>query len=138
MARLHALVRDPSKAAVSNSPASLGADVDHRSKEARRLRDLLEALVNDLGGFNAISAAELMLARRAAMLALQAERLEERFAQEAPSATALELHGRLTGNLRRALETLTRSGGLPRRPREIDRVPSVEQYARMVNGEASP
>ena len=50
------------------------AGTDHRSAWMRRLRDLVQAHISDLGGDDVISHSERMLINRASMLALQLER----------------------------------------------------------------
>jgi hypothetical protein len=47
----------------------------------RRLRDLIADHISDLGGQDLISSAEMILVRRAAMLTLQLEMMEQRWAQ---------------------------------------------------------
>jgi hypothetical protein len=89
----------------------------------RRLRDLMALHVADLGGDDAISAAERSIVRRAATLTVELERLELRFAT-AGEATAddLDLYQRTAGNLRRLLESI----GLERRARDV--TPSLSEY----------
>jgi hypothetical protein len=95
--------------------------LDHRGAWARRLKDLIAAALSDLGGIDAASEAEKVLVRRAAMLALQCELMEQRFAKNQngeAGAKQLETYQRCTNTLRRVLEAL--SSGLARRPREIN------------------
>jgi hypothetical protein len=96
------------RSAISNGSALL-PDLDHRSAWSRRLRDLIASHVSDLGGEDLLSAAELALVRRAAMLTLQLELLEQRFSEnERGKATPSELneYQRATNSLRRVLEAL--------------------------------
>lgn len=84
----------------------------------RRYRDLIAAHLSDLGGEDNINAAELVLVRRAAMLTLQLEIMETRFASEIGGAAEnkqLETYQRATNTLRRTLETL----GLERRMKDV-------------------
>jgi hypothetical protein len=92
-------------------------DVDGRSAWMRRYRDLIADHVNDLGGPSAISEAEKVLVRRAAMLTLQTELMETRWAQNNGEASPrqIETYQRCTNTLRRTLESL----GLQRRPRDV-------------------
>jgi hypothetical protein len=101
------------RSAISNG-SSLLASVDHRTATMRRLKDLVADYTADLGGSDHVSTGEAALIRRAAMLSLQAERMEARFVEQegAASPSALDLYQRLTGALRRCLEGL----GLDRRP----------------------
>jgi hypothetical protein len=110
------------------------SDVDHRSAWMRRLRDLVHAHTADLGGEDATSQAEQVLIRRAAMLTLQLEMMEQRFAANDGEASShqLEVYQRTSNSLRRLLESL----GLKRRPKNIT-PPTLEQYARRLDGEAA-
>ena len=93
--------------------------VDGRSAEARRFRDVLAEIVSDLGGADHLSEGERQLARRCAMLSVEAERME---------ATAvgggdldLEAYGSLTNTLWRALSRI----GLRRRQHDVELCPKV-------------
>src|SRR5262245_12948148 len=89
---------------------------DRNSVWSRRLADLIALHVSDLGGSDAISEAEKVLVRRAAMLSLQLEMMEQKWAANggAASAKELALYARATGNLRRVLRDL----GLQRRQKD--------------------
>jgi hypothetical protein len=90
---------------------------------ARRLRDLIEQHVADLGGNEAVSAAERSIVRRAATLTVELERMEAAFALAgAASPQDLDLYQRTAGNLRRLLESL----GLQRRARDV--TPDLKTY----------
>ena len=106
------------RSALTNG-SSLFADstLDERSAWARRFRDLLALLTSDLGGTDALSEAEKALVRRAAMLILQAELLENKFAANDGEATPhqLKLYQTTTNTLRRLLQTT----GLKRRARDV-------------------
>jgi hypothetical protein len=103
-------------------------DVDHRSARMRRLRDLVALHLADLGGPENISHAEQVLVRRCAMLTLQLEMMEQKWASnndgEAPTS-ALLLYQRTAANLRRILESL----GLQRRPKDVS-PPDLQTYLR--------
>ena len=74
--------------------------------------------MSDLGGDDNVSEAERSLVRRASMLELQCELLEQRFAQaEGGAATSAQLadYQRTAGTLRRLLTSL----GLQRRARDV-------------------
>jgi hypothetical protein len=106
--------------------------VDGRSVWARRFRDIIDEHVADLGGHDAVSAAERSLIRRAAALSVELERLETRFALDGEASPQdLDLYQRTAGNLRRLLETV----GLERRAKEI--TPDLRDYvaARAAEGE---
>ena len=107
---------------VSNGSA-LFVGADGRSAWARRLRDLIQMHLSDLGGEAAVSEAEKSIIRRAATLTVELERLEARFAQAGEaSADDLDLYQRAAGNLRRLLEAV----GLKRRPRDV--TPTLAEY----------
>jgi hypothetical protein len=87
---------------------------------------LIALHTSDLGGSNAISESEKMLVRRAAMLALQCELMEQQWAADndgaAPSERALICYQRVTGALRRCLRDL----GLKRRAKDVTPTPSLD------------
>jgi hypothetical protein len=109
------------RAAMTNGRHVLNG-VDHRSAWMRRLRDLIEEHEVDLGGADYISASERRLVRRAAMMTIQLEMMDLRFAQRDADTEQLEIYQRMTNSLRRCLEAL----GLRRRPRDV--TPSVSEY----------
>lgn len=93
--------------------------VDNRTERMRRLRDLIGQHVADLGGEDQVTSAEMAIIRRACTLMVELELLEVRFAEAGEaSADQLDLHSRVSGNLRRLLESL----GLQRRPRRVSTV----------------
>jgi hypothetical protein len=91
----------------------------------RRLRDLTADIVSDLGGEELISTGELALIRRASMMTLQLEMMEQRWTENnhEASATQIVVYERVVNSLRRTLESL----GLQRRPKDIS-PPSLSQY----------
>ncbi len=110
--------------------SSLLSGVDGRSTWARRMRDLIELHVSDLGGVDACSNAERALVRRAACLSLECELLESQFATDGQaSPQSLDLYQRTSNSLRRLLESL----GLERRQRDVTPA-SVSAY---LEGKAS-
>jgi hypothetical protein len=106
------------QSAITNG-SDLLHDLDHRSAWARRFRDLLRAHISDLGGDDNMSEAERSLVRRASMLTLQLELLEQKFADQDGAATSAQLgdYQRASGALRRILESL----GLQRRAVDVTR-----------------
>ena len=116
------------RSAISNGSQLFTDHLDQRSAWARRLRDLIADSTNDLGGIEAVSSAEKLLIRRCAMLALQAELMEQNFAKNedgAASVKALDAYQRTTNTLRRTLELL----GLRRRARDVTpRTPTLREY----------
>ncbi len=100
---------------ISNG-SQLLPDVDGRSTYARRVRDLVKIHIEDLGGSNSISQAQLSLIRRASVLTAEIEFMESKFAN-ANGATrfALERYQRTINTLRRLLESM----GLHRKERPM-------------------
>jgi hypothetical protein len=105
------------RSALSNG--RLLADVDGRGMWARRLADLVALHLSDLGDLDAVSEAERSLVRRVATLEIELEKLEASFAQAGQADPAdLDLYSRVSGNVRRILESL----GLKRVAKQIDPV----------------
>jgi hypothetical protein len=97
------------RAAVTNGTKLLPGEYDARSPWGRRLRDLMSDLSSDLGGQDNLCQADHILIRRTAMLALQAELLEAKFAKSPDGiATIAELdaYQRTVNSTRRVLESL--------------------------------
>jgi hypothetical protein len=90
--------------------------IDNRSTWARRCRDQLAAHISDLGGQGNISAGEMALAKRAAVLVAELERREAEFAK-AGSASDEQLITYVTAanSLKRLCECL----GLRRRSKTV-------------------
>ena len=115
------------RSAISNGSQMFLDRYDQRGAWARRLRDLIAGHTRDLGGLDAVSTAEQVLIRRASMLCLQCELMEQAFASNedgAASAKQLDVYQRTTGALRRTLKSL----GLHRRPKDVTPTPSLHQY----------
>ncbi len=64
------------RAAVTNGSRLHAGEVDGRTEAARRFRDVLAEIVSDLGGSDGLSEGQRQLARRAAMMSVEAERME--------------------------------------------------------------
>jgi hypothetical protein len=98
--------------------------IDNRSAWVRRAKDVIAAHLSDMGGEDNCSAAERSIIRRAAVMTVELEQLEARFAQAGQaSADDLDLYVRAAGNLRRLLEAI----GLQRRARDVT-PPTVSEY----------
>jgi hypothetical protein len=108
--------RREARSAITNGSRWLN-NADGRSTWVRRAKDVLRALIIDLGGDDMASTAEAALARRCAVLVAQAEMLEQQFAAAEGKADIADLDAYLkTANtLRRLLQTL----GLQRRAKDI-------------------
>jgi hypothetical protein len=111
------------RSAITNGTHVL-TNTDHRTAWMRRLRDLIALHTGDLGGESFVSESEQRLIRRAAMLTIQLEMMDSKFALNEGEASRvdLETYQRCSNSLRRLLESL----GLQRRQRDV--TPSVDQY----------
>jgi hypothetical protein len=101
---------------------------DPNSAWSRRYYDLCVGHINDLGGRDVLSEAQLSLIRRASAIECELERLDA--ALSLGEAVDLDSYGRATSHLRRLFEVL----GLQRRAREI--VPSLSEYLAQASEEA--
>jgi hypothetical protein len=115
-------VKDPQRSAIANGKLLPG--IDQRSAWVRRCKELLADHLADLGGVDQVSAAEASIIRRAAVMTVELEQLERKFALAGQaSENDLDLYIRAAGNLRRLLESV----GLQRRQRDIT-PPSLNEY----------
>ncbi|WP_292451178.1 hypothetical protein [Mesorhizobium sp.] len=90
---------------ITNGSATVAAD--GRTIWVRRLRDLIEAHEQDLGGTDNLNQAQRSLVRRAATLSVELERMEATFATAGKiSAEDLDAYQRASNTLRRHLEML--------------------------------
>jgi hypothetical protein len=114
------------RSALTNGTSIFGRNIDHRGPRVRRLRDLLHLHQSDAGGISNISENEKSLIRRASVIELQLEIMEERFMQHdrEVSVFQLETYQRLANTLRRLLQTI----GMKRVPKDI--TPTVSEYLR--------
>lgn len=130
MNRADAAPRSPMlRSRVTNGKTLFADGGDMRGPWARRLRDVLDRHLSDLGGLDMASEAEKSIIRRAAVLTVELERLEARFSLGEACAEDLDLYQRTAGNLRRLLEAV----GLERRAREV--TPDLESYLRAESGQ---
>ena len=117
-------IKHPGRSRITNGSSFLPG-IDGRSAWIRRAKDLIGEHLSDLGGPDIASAAERSITRRVAVLSVELEHLEARFATAgAASAEDLDLYQRTANSLRRLLEAV----GLQRRPRDVTPDPLV--YAR--------
>jgi hypothetical protein len=109
----------------------LGNDIDQRGPFCRRLRDLQRQHEADLGGRDVLSEGQRTILRRIAMLELQLEMMESRFAQNGGEASLkqLETYQRVASALRRLLESLGLHQG--RKARDVTTLATIPR------GEAS-
>jgi hypothetical protein len=101
--RLSDLNARKQRSAVTNG-RRLYVDGDSHSAWSRRYRDLIEGHVNDLGGPELLSGAQISLVRRASTLELELEQAEGRLSMSLP--IDLDQYTRASGHLRRLLESL--------------------------------
>jgi hypothetical protein len=113
------------RSAISNGTHVI-AGVDHRTAWMRRLSDLISEHVADLGGVANTSQSERVLVRRCAMLCLQCEMMEKRWAENGGEASPrqLRIYQTTSNSLHRILAGL----GLKRRSRDV--TPSLSDYLR--------
>ena len=100
------------RSALSNG-SSILQGVDHRGAWVRRFRDLIYIHEADLGGEDGLSGGQRSIIRRAAMLELQLEMMESKFADNdgVASAKQLDAYQRASGAMRRLLESLDLHNG---------------------------
>jgi hypothetical protein len=111
------------RSAVTNGQRLFVAAGDGRGPWARRMRDVIELHISDLGGLENASEAERSIIRRAATLTIELERLEAKFSTlpNGPRDSDLDMYQRCSNSLRRLLESI----GIQRRPRDV--TPSLDQ-----------
>jgi hypothetical protein len=95
-------------------------DLDARTNAARRARQLVADLENDLGGHDALSAGLRELVQRTALLGALCEDLEVKWLEGAPIDVGN--YALLTNAQRRLLTTI----GIERLPRDVS--PTLDQY----------
>ena len=108
---------------VTNGVRVFAVGGDGRSQWTRRWRDLVEL---HCGGADIISEAKLSLCRRVAAIEVQLELMEARMSEGVVTDAELDLYNRLSGNLRRILESL----GLERRLRPVRDSLVIEHFRR--------
>ena len=97
---------------VTNDNALL-AGVDGRSAIARRFRDVVDAIISDMGGDDSISEGQRQLARRASALSVLCEQIEAKMANGGPIDA--NDYVRLVNALNRVLGSI----GLKRRMKDV-------------------
>jgi hypothetical protein len=122
--RLGHVMLNAAKGSYGSRDRKLMPGVRSDSRWMHRCRAVIAAHLSDLGGVENAATAELSLARRAAVLAVECERIESWLAEVNLGRSdavlelyvqLLDLYSRVSGNLRRILETL----GVQRRPRDV-------------------
>jgi hypothetical protein len=115
-----------SRGKVANGTRLHTVDVDGRTAEARRFRDIFAEIVSDLGGAEGLSEAQRQLARRATLMSVQCELLEA--SSITGTAIDLDTYGQLSDRLGRAFTRL----GIKRTARVVDVNPLAEHFSRPV------
>ncbi len=110
-----------SRSAIANGSRLFPAEVNGRTAEFRRFRDVLAEIISDLGGAEVLSEGERQIARRCAALSVEAERMEAGLVGE--GEFDLESYATLTNALGRALARI----GLRRRTRDVT-PPLLHEY----------
>ena len=115
------VIAPEARSRVTNGSAILLAGTLHK-RMARRFRDVLAAIVADLGGVQILTEGKKQLARRAALMSVQCEELETlALAQGQP--IDLDQYGQLSDRIGRCFQRL----GLKRVSRNI--TPSIAEVA---------
>ncbi len=104
----------------NGSEVLLGGDL--RKRQARRFRDILSAIVADLGGVETLTEGKRQLARRAALMSTQCEEMETLALAQGHSIDLSE-YGQLSDRIGRCFQRL----GLKRIRRDI--TPSIAEIA---------
>ncbi len=117
---LNVTAPDGRSAVTNGSQVLLGGTL--RKRTAKRFRDILSAIVSDLGGVDILTEGKKQLARRAALMSVQCEELETlALAQGQP--IDLDQYGQLSDRIGRCFQRL----GLKRVSRNI--TPSIAEVA---------
>src|SRR4051794_26833595 len=99
---------------VTNGRSLFSSDlIDGRSAMSRRFRDILTAIVGDLGGSDRLSEGQKQLARRIALLSVTCEAMEAKSIAGEP--IDIDQFGQMTDRIGRACQRL----GLRRVPKEV-------------------
>jgi hypothetical protein len=92
--------------------------VDARNTIARRYRDIRDAIVSDLGGADNLSAGQLIVIERTAMLSVQCETLD----CDVANGKQIDWvhYGKLTDRINRALRSLGRRRSISAKTPDLD------------------
>jgi hypothetical protein len=122
--------RSPQRSRISNGTALLPG-IDGRSAAARRYKDLVHAFVSDAGGADVCSEVKLGLIRRLASVTVQSEMLE------AKMASGIDIDVGTLCTLASTVVRLSQRLGLNRVARDVTPAPTLHQYLRDKQREAS-
>jgi hypothetical protein len=115
----HRPVSATNRSAVTNGARAFLGDVDERTPEARRWRDVAYSLAADLGGPDHLSTAQTALVRRSATLVVQCE-MDEALLAGGKTFDDQRFLARVN-TLRRVLDTL----GIERQAKDITPLASI-------------
>jgi hypothetical protein len=104
------------------------SDLDRRTSAARRARDLISSINEDLGGEDRLATGERQIAQRAALLGTLAEDIEARWLRGEPIDPAMLCT--ISNAQRRLFEAI----GIQRRPRELN--PRLKDYLAEAHAES--
>jgi len=127
------------KSKVTNNTSPFLGDVDGRSAEARRFKDVFRSLTEALGGVDTLSAGQVLLCRKAAGLEVLTEKIESQIANGHTIENGE--YSRCVGHLSRILDRLgcvdTGPGEFaPRAPDNADRDPgALDDYLESIGRE---
>src|SRR3954453_17336871 len=79
---------------VTNGSELFVEPTDRRTAISRRFRDILAAIISDLGGSDRLSEGQRQLARRVALMSMQCETMEARFV--AGEEIDIDVYGQLS------------------------------------------
>ena len=111
---------DPNKSRITNGRDLLPGDVDGRSAEARRFRDIVNAVLVDQGGIDRCTEARFQLIRRFAAACVMAEQMEGRLVLG--EVIDIERHSLLCSTLVRIAQRI----GIARVPKNV--TPTLADY----------
>jgi hypothetical protein len=112
------------RSATTNGNRQFAQGGDGRGAWVRRWRDLTDLHVGDLGGRDTLSEGQLSLCRKASTLEVSLEQIEACMSEGKDTPEQLDLYNRLSGNLRRILETI----GLKRVAKTVSPMERLEQH----------
>jgi hypothetical protein len=119
------------RSAITNGNRQFALGGDGRGAWVRRWRDLAELHELDHGDVSTLSEGQKSLCRRAATLEVNLGQLEAKMSEG--QGVDLDVYNRLSGNLRRILETI----GLERRQRTVEHGPLHDHFAKIRRKAAS-
>jgi hypothetical protein len=118
---------------VTNGRRVFAIGGDGRGAWTRRWKDLHEAHIEDIGGPDGLSEAQVSLCRRVAAIEVQLEQMEAKMS-EGDVDIDMDQYGRLAGHLRRILESL----GMKRVARPVNGPLTLAEISARIKAERPP